>query len=85
MKLKEYLDEEGYIYRKFADKLGISYPTMLNLFKGKDITHSLALLIVYHTKGQVTHEDLAPKGFCYSKNYQEIKSMKQKLKKEKGK
>ena len=60
MKLFEYLREEGIQHSKFAKRLGISLPTLCNLFKGYDTKLSTAIRIEEITRGQVKIRDLTP-------------------------
>lgn len=60
MNLREYLDDLQIPVRKFARKVGVSYPMIYKIMKGGDMRLSLALAIEAATKGIVTAQALKP-------------------------
>ena len=58
MKLKKYLDDNGIIKTKFADRIGVSRETLYELFKDwADPRVSLVVGIERETNGAVTFKD----------------------------
>ena len=59
MKLKEYLDKNMIVYKRFSDALGIPYSTLHHILRTNS-EPSLRNAIAIHkfTKGEVSFEDL---------------------------
>jgi transcriptional regulator with XRE-family HTH domain len=61
MDLKTYLRQNGLKQNFFADKVGVTQPTLSRVLHGHDILISMASRICEATLGVVTLEDLLPK------------------------
>lgn len=57
MKLRDYIEEEGFKNKSFAKKLGISEVHLYRFLKGRKPSKSLMILIKLITNGKVTEND----------------------------